>query len=326
MTHRLVSVIIPTYRRPFAFARAARSVFAQRAHGRALELVAVDNDPAGSALPVFKALEREATTPFFWTHEPHAGVANARNAGLALARGSLIAFLDDDEEATPHWLAHLLNTQKVTQADAVFGPVDAVLPIGLEHERVFLERFFSRRGPLESGPIVNYYGMGNSLLVRSRLLAATAPFDASANAQGGEDDILFSAAKDNGARFAWSADAVVREHVPGDRATLRYALWRAFGYGQGPSQIAARRTPRDLGGLARHMAIGALQAGLAAWPATAALAFGLPGRARLAYWMALGAGKVFWFVGQRYYGAPKPRVEERARRRPRRAQARVPLG
>ena len=58
-----------------------------------------------------------------YVHEPAAGVANARNAGMTQATGGLIAFLDDDEEASPGWLAALIEAQRRFDADVVFGPV-----------------------------------------------------------------------------------------------------------------------------------------------------------------------------------------------------------
>jgi glycosyltransferase involved in cell wall biosynthesis len=43
--------------------------------------------------------------------------------------GDLIAFLDDDEEASPGWLAALIETQRRYDADVVFGPVRARAPV-----------------------------------------------------------------------------------------------------------------------------------------------------------------------------------------------------
>src|SRR5579872_5444171 len=38
------------------------------------------------------------------------GVSGARNAGIAVASGRVCAFLDDDAEADPDWLEHLLSS------------------------------------------------------------------------------------------------------------------------------------------------------------------------------------------------------------------------
>src|ERR1700733_5124380 len=126
-TSRLrVSLAIPTQRRPEGLALAARSTFRQTGVDlAALELVIVDNDQTPSAKPMASRLAAEAPFPVRYVHEPAAGVANARNAALAAACGDLIAFLDDDEEATDGWLAALIVAQVRYDADVVFGPVQA---------------------------------------------------------------------------------------------------------------------------------------------------------------------------------------------------------
>lgn len=296
-----VAVLIPTLRRPESLARALRSLFGQTAAMR--EIVVVDNDPQGTAAPVVEGLRAEAPCPLVLVHAPTPGVATARNAGLAATEAPLIAFLDDDEAASPGWLAALLDVQAATGADVVFSPIRGRVPDTVGWTRDYLERFFGREGPADSGLIDRAYGCGASLMVRATALPGPAPFDTRADQAGGEDDALFAALAARGGRFAWAAEAEVEEFAPPHRATMRYALARAFAYGQGPSQTAAKA--RDWPGVARWMVIGAGQA--VVWGAAALMLTLLnrPSRARMMDRAARGVGKVLWMKGlePRFYGA-----------------------
>jgi succinoglycan biosynthesis protein ExoM len=293
MTAR-VSFIIPTQGRPAGLATAARSTFHQAGVDVGeLELVIVDNDQAPSAEALAASLAAEAPFPVHYVHEPAAGVANARNAGLTAAKGSLIAFLDDDEEAPAGWLAALLAVQASTGADVVFGPVKARAPAAVREHRAYLERFFSREGPPESGPIDRYFGCGNSLIRRAGLPDPNAPFSTRRNFIGGEDDFLFGAMSQTGARFAWAAEAVVWEDPVPERLTLGYTLRRAFAYGQGPCSHCALTGDRL--GVAFWMAVGVAQAAAFGLAAGAGWIARLPGRADLLDRAARGLGKVLWW-------------------------------
>lgn len=296
-----IAVLIPTLRRPDSLTRALRSLFIQTAAMR--EIVVVDNDPLGTAAPVVEALRAEVPCPLVLVHALTPGVATARNAGLAATDAPLIAFLDDDEAASPGWLAALLAVQTATGADVVFSPIRGRAPDAEAWLKPYLESFFGREGPEHSGLIDRAYGCGASLMVRATALPGRAPFDIGADQAGGEDDALFAALAARGGRFAWAADAWVEEFAPAHRATLGYALSRAFAYGQGPSQTAAKA--RDWGGVVRWMVIGAGQAVLWGTAATALTLANRPSRAAMMDRTARGLGKVFWMKGlePRFYGA-----------------------
>ena len=303
-----VSVVIPTLRRPESLARAVRSALAQAATAPELaEVVVVDNAPEGSAANVVAGLSAVEGPRLVYVHEPKPGVATARNAGLAVAQGALIAFLDDDEEAPPGWLAALLRVHREHRADVTFGPIQGRAPDAPAWAAGYLERLFSRAGPERSGLIDEPYGCGNSLMTRATALAGATPFDAEQDQLGGEDDVLFRRLQRDGRRFAWAADAWVHEHAPAHRATLGYALKRAFAYGQSPCQAAAQRhDPFGIGkwmliGLGQTLAFGALAA--VAW------SLGRPARVELLDRAARGLGKLLWmpWFEPRFYGAAEVR-------------------
>lgn len=291
-----VTIMIPTQRRPDGLAVAARSVLGQTGVDLAeLELVIVDNDQAPSAKPVADGLAKSAPFPVIYVHEPRAGVANARNAGMARASGELIAFLDDDEEAPAGWLAALLAARDRFDADVVFGPVRARAPAGVVAHRDYLERFFSREGPAEATILDRHYGCGDSLIRRAALPDPVAPFAAERNHIGGEDDMLFGHMGAAGARFAWAPDAWVWEDPIPSRLSLGYTIRRAFAYGQGPSAHCAAAVPPDRLGVARWMTIGLAQAAVFGVVAGFKWLTRAPDRAEWLDRAARGLGKTFWW-------------------------------
>ena len=312
-----VAVIVPTLRRPESLERALRSLFAQTGVAdRVSALVVVDNDPVGSAATTVESLQTSSPWPLTYVHAPRPGVATARNAGLAATNAPLIAFLDDDEAASHGWLAALLKAQAETGADVVFGPITGRAPDAAAWLKPYLERFFGREGPERTGLIETPFGCGNSLMVRAIALPGPAPFDAGTDQAGGEDDALFAALASRGGRFGWAADARVEEFAPAHRATLNYALARAFAYGQGPSQTAA--AARDWPGVARWMAIGAAQTTVWGAASAALTVIASPKRAEMYDRAARGVGKLFWMKGfePHFYGAREVARLERSSLRP----------
>lgn len=294
-----VSVLIPTFRRTESFLRAARSVFAQRGVS-GVELIAIDNSPEGAALDAFRRLATWSPIPFRWAHEPRPGVAHARNAALTLARGELVAWLDDDEEASPDWLASLIAVRDATGAQSVFGPVIAKAPADAVRAG-FAERLYTRTGPNDDKLGVRAYGIGNSLQPRVMFGDDEEPFALASNETGGEDDALFADWAEAGAAFAWAARARVTEHLGVERTSLAHGLKRAFAYGQAPSETAWAQ--RDYLTLTRHIMVGAGQALVFG---ALAIAFTLAAPARGLVMLeraARGAGKVLFFSAQKFYGA-----------------------
>ncbi len=99
----LTTVIICTYRRPHLLPRAIRSVLGQTY--RNLELIVIDDcsqDETASVVAQFADLRVSCHV-----NESNLGLPASRNAGLRLAKGELVAFLDDDDE----WLPEKLSLQ-----------------------------------------------------------------------------------------------------------------------------------------------------------------------------------------------------------------------
>jgi glycosyltransferase involved in cell wall biosynthesis len=96
-----VSVILPTYQRRELVKRAVASVLAQTY--RDFELIVVDDGSTDGTREALVGLDDRLR--YQW--QPNRGVSAARNAGLRLARGSIVAFLDSDDRWFPDHLAVL---------------------------------------------------------------------------------------------------------------------------------------------------------------------------------------------------------------------------
>jgi hypothetical protein len=94
-----VSVVMPTFNRRDTILRAIDSVRAQTLED--WELLVVDDGSTDGTKDAVVGLDRRLRLIV----QDNTGVAGARNAALASARGQLIAFLDSDDAWTPHHLA-----------------------------------------------------------------------------------------------------------------------------------------------------------------------------------------------------------------------------
>ena len=95
-----VSVIVPTYNRAHVLGESLASVLAERDVD--LEVVVVDDGSTDGTAALLAGLGDRRVRPVV---RPHAGIAAARNAGLAAARAPYIAFHDSDDVALPGRLA-----------------------------------------------------------------------------------------------------------------------------------------------------------------------------------------------------------------------------
>lgn len=200
-----VTVVVPARDAAATIERAVRAVLDQRA-APPFELVVVDNaseDDTG-------ARAAAAGARVVRLDDRAGGPGRARNAGMAAARGSHVAFTDADCWPTPGWLAALWSAATGPgAAELVAGPV-AADPTAV---RGAWDRTLEYRDPHPLWVTAN-------LLADRRTLTAAGGFDdwvADASEAPrrpfGEDTVLAWRAIRRGARTAWAPDALVEHAV-----------------------------------------------------------------------------------------------------------------
>ncbi|MDY7578264.1 glycosyltransferase family 2 protein [Herbaspirillum sp. RTI4] len=227
-----ISICICTFRRPLQLTHLLVALLAQAYDDLRIEVVVVDNDPAGSAATVLEHWRQCSPLPLQARHEPTPNISLARNAAVHAASGAWILFIDDDELPDPDWIRRMVATQAQYQADAVLGPVT---PNYRSDTPDWIRRgdFFNRRR-LATGTRVgiNDARTGNVLIRRSLLQQLPGPFDPAFGLSGAEDTLLFHALIDLGAVLIWCDEATVSEEVASQRATLGWLLRRSYRQGQ----------------------------------------------------------------------------------------------
>jgi len=103
--HFDISAVITTYNRSEMLAKALEAVLSQETGGVRYEVVVVDNNSTDDTRATVEALIAKGHSNLRYVFEPKQGIAHGRNAGIAAARGDIIAFTDDDNVVTPNWIA-----------------------------------------------------------------------------------------------------------------------------------------------------------------------------------------------------------------------------
>ena len=169
----LVSAIITTCGRPRLVGRAIESVLGQ-SYG-ALECIVVNDGSDEATRMVLVEFQRRFPGLRILEVGPQSGLSAARNAGVAAARGELVAFLDDDDV----WLKTKIEKQvAVLQSkDAKCGLVYTWFEFRKE-DRVVEARRPALAGRIFGQMIVSQpIGNGSTLLLRTEAVRSVEGFD-----------------------------------------------------------------------------------------------------------------------------------------------------
>jgi glycosyltransferase involved in cell wall biosynthesis len=232
-----ITVIVPTYGRPGVAARLVRALQAQQLpDGEWFEVIVVDD---GSPVPV-EIVDDDGSTPAVrLLRQARQGPAAARNAGLGAARGDLVAFIDDDCEPAPGWLAALRDAARRHPDCGLGGTVVNRLrhnPFAETSQLIvaFLCAYYR-------DPSTGRFFTSNNLAFPRRLLRAHGGFDATYTRAAGEDRELCDRWVALGHRLVAVPDGVVLHAHP---LTWRTFVRQHFDYGRGAWGFRCARAAR----------------------------------------------------------------------------------
>lgn len=237
-----ISVCIASFERPRGLLRLLESLtaFAACPHFR-LEVIVVDNSERATARPVVEAMQERLPGLRYFV-EPVQNISLARNRATAEARGTWVAFIDDDEVAGAAWLHAYWQGAQAQPADGYFGPVltrlETAPPAWLQPELLL-----SHPRPPHGSELGREHTRTTNAFIR-RALFAVQRFDPAYGITGGGDYELFARMLDAGAVFRWCDGAESFEYYGADRLTLRWLLQRAFRGGNTYTLVDRQRRPQ----------------------------------------------------------------------------------
>jgi radical SAM protein with 4Fe4S-binding SPASM domain len=240
-----ISAVVCTYRNPRQLALTIESLLNQTLAPGQFEIIVVDNNSRDSTREVVKRYPGVR-----YVLEPRQGLSFARNTGVEAARGEIVAFTDDDAEASPQWLAALLDLyDRHPDAWAAGG---MVLPIwegrrpwwltGEMFRDLSLLDWGAEERALEWPERV--IGVNSSF--RREAFERIGLFDVGLGRKGsemlgGEETEVQQRVHAMGGRVMYSPLAVVHHRVPLRRMRKGYFFRRAFGAGRTKAVVTRAR-------------------------------------------------------------------------------------
>jgi GT2 family glycosyltransferase len=184
-----VSVIVPTHDRPKQLTACLDSLLSL--HYPQYEIIVVDNAPDTDA--TVKLLENLSDPPHEvrYVREDRQGPSWARNCGIALAKGEILAFTDDDVVVDAYWLTELVRDFRgngdVVCVTGLVLPMELDTPAQILFEEVggynkgFERRVFSFYDDQSELPMHPYiaerFGTGASMALTASFIRSVGGFD-----------------------------------------------------------------------------------------------------------------------------------------------------
>lgn len=122
------SVVVPVFNRAAASVATVQSVLAQET-AFPYEVIVVDSSSTDDTGARMRSLAASVPGRMRYVCKPEEGISAARNAGVAAARGEIVAIVDDDVKVHAGWLDALVETYRLhPDAWCVGGRIIVQLP------------------------------------------------------------------------------------------------------------------------------------------------------------------------------------------------------
>lgn len=230
----MVSVIVATRNRQALFTETLQALIRQDFPRDRFEIVVADNGSTDDTRAVVERTASLADRPslrYLFVASP--GKSNAVNGALAIARGELFAFTDDDVQPEPDWLSVVAKAMSRPEVDFVAG---RVLPIWEKAPPPWISPALygvlaipdnGNRPIVIDSPGSRVMPIGANMAIRRGVIKQIGGFRSDlgkleGSLRTGEDHELFLRMLHAGCQGLYEPEAVVHHWVPADRLERQY--------------------------------------------------------------------------------------------------------
>lgn len=238
----LVSVVIPTFNRPRQLAECLQALQLQTL-AEPWEVIVVDD---GSIIPAAQIETRQLLSQVCTLkiiRQANGGPASARNYGVSVAHGELVAFTDDDCRPAATWLEQLVfswrNHQQALIGGSTINDLKSDIYAGTSQLIVDLVYEFYNRNPRES----RFFASNNFLCSKIQFLSLSG-FDITFPRAGAEDRDFCDRWRHQNFPLVWCSSACVYHY---HRQSLTSFVELHFRYGRGAYLYQRRKKQRHSG-------------------------------------------------------------------------------
>jgi glycosyltransferase involved in cell wall biosynthesis len=118
----LCSFVIALYNRADTIERCLDSIVFQRTT-HSFEIIIVDDQSTDSSLEVARVWQARYPNKIRVVQNPNKGVANAKNLGVATAKGMFVTFVDSDDYIDYYFLQTMIGSEGALTADMIIAPI-----------------------------------------------------------------------------------------------------------------------------------------------------------------------------------------------------------
>jgi glycosyltransferase involved in cell wall biosynthesis len=228
-----LDVVIPTYNRGTLLRKTLGSLLNARVPaGLEVRIIAVDNNSTDDTKAVINEIGATSKLPVKYDFEKRQGRSPALNAGVDVATGDLVGFIDDDEEIDAAWYETILAAFTEHDVDFIGGPYvprfEGDVPEWLPKSHTAVV------GIVDGGDKVvpfdkSYPGilMGGNAVFRRETLERVGPYSTALGRSGTrllscEDEDMYHRLMAAGTRGLYLPQLIVYHFIPRERLTKRY--------------------------------------------------------------------------------------------------------